>query len=303
MGDDAAALEVDGQHVWFGSSEQMSFVADASVDLIVTSPPYWNLKQYGSADEIGHEPYDDYLSRLGIVWSECFRAARDDAVLVVNVANRRHRKQYFPISMDVARSMDGWGLWDVLIWYVPNALPQPDHYRERLFDAKHEYLLVFVKGSPERYEFHKPRVQQKCATSEQRPGKLNPDGRCLGSVIRVPAYRPPNVRQMGYYIAAWPEELVALLLHSFSSPGSTVLDPFLGSGTTLKVARAMGRRGIGIEINAGNAPLIRQRIAERFAVPDWAELDLIHATTNGTERAARRRPSAGAMPESLFDVW
>lgn len=304
MGHDEVSLEVDGQRVWFGSSEQMPFVPDESVDLVVTSPPYWNLKRYGAADEIGHEPYGDYLDRLGAVWAECFRAARDDAVLIVNVANRRHRKEYFPISMDVARTMEGWRLWDVLIWYVPNALPQPNHYRERLFDTKHEYLLVFVKGSPEGYEFHKPRVQQKYAADEPRNGKMNPAGRCLGSVIRVPAYRPPNIRQMGYYIAAWPEELVALLVQSFSSPGSVVLDPFLGSGTTLKVARAMSRLGIGIEVNAGNAPLIRQRIAEPFAVPNRAELDLIHATMNGTERSDLRRPTGEPPmePEPIFDV-
>ncbi len=65
--------------------------------------------------------------------------------MAVNIGNRRHKKRYYPIGMDIAASMQGWSLWDTLIWYIPNALPQPNHYMERLFDNKFEYVLIFTK--------------------------------------------------------------------------------------------------------------------------------------------------------------
>lgn len=272
-------LEVEGQGIYFQSSEKMWPIREESVDLFVTSPPYWNLKDYGSDGGIGAGSYEEYLRRLGKAWDECFRTGKSNAVLVVNINSRRYRKCFYPIAFDIARTIRDWKLWDVLIWYVPNALPQPNHYMERLFDNKHEYLLIFIKGAPEEYKFHKPRVPQKYIDADPRAHKKNERGRCLGSVIRIPAYRPPNVKQLNYHVAAFPEELVALLLETFTDPGDTVLDPFLGSGTTLKVARIMKRQGIGFEINAQYESLIRSRIMEEWAVPDWRKLDILHSTT------------------------
>jgi DNA modification methylase len=282
-------MEVAGQRVVFGSSEDMQQVEDGSVTLFVTSPPYWNLKDYGHSGQIGDSGYEEYLEALARVWDQCFLKARDGAVLVVNVNSRRHRKRFYPIAFDVARTIRGWKLWDHLVWYVPNALPQPNHYMERLFDNKFESLLVFIKGDADRYKFHKPRVPQKYAVADPRAHKKNQRGRCIGNVIRIPAYRPPNVKELGYHVAAYPEELAALLVESFSDPGDTVLDPFLGSGTTLKVARVMERKGIGFELNRDFEPLIRNRILESWAVPDWKTLDVLHSSTMTTGMQAPRK--------------
>lgn len=272
-------LDVDDQTVFFGSSENLDYLPDESVDFFVTSPPYWNLKKYGRSDEIGQEPYETYLDRMNEVWSQCYRVGKSDSVLVINVANRRHQKVFYPLAIDIASRMKGWRLWDMLIWYIPNALPQPNAYRERLFDNKYEFLLVFTKDGATDYEFHKPRVPQKYATADPRTHNKNPAGRCLGNIIRIPAYRPPNVKELGYHVAAYPEELVAVMLESFTSPGQVVLDPFVGSGTTLKVARGMKRRGIGIELNEDFRDLLSKRIRERFELPDWRSLDIHHSTT------------------------
>src|SRR5206468_10263507 len=127
------ATLVDGQQVFFTSSEDLTFLEPESVDFVVTSPPYWNLKEYGHASEIGQSPYDEYLERLTAVWTSCYRVAKPNAVMVVNVANRRRDKAFYPIGLDIAQAMKGWVLWDILIWYIPNALPQSRHYVERLF--------------------------------------------------------------------------------------------------------------------------------------------------------------------------
>ena len=277
--ENGAPLRLDGQVAYFQSSEDPIPAAKGSVDLVMTSPPYWNLKDYGHRGQIGGESYEDYLARMNAVWNRCAELAGEEAVMVVNVGNRRHQKVFYPIAFDIANTIEEWELWDILIWYIPNALPQPNHYIERLFDNKFEFLLVFTKPKRRGYQMHKPRVPQKYQDVDPRQHKKNPLGRCLGNVIRIPAYKPPNVKKLGYHQAAYPEELVALVLESFTSPGDTVLDPFVGSGTTLKVARGMGRSGIGIEINPDYRPLIAERIKEPFEVPDWRDLDILHSAT------------------------
>ena len=273
-------LKVNGQTVHFQSSEQMSALPAGSVQLIITSPPYWHLKQYGNhPDQIGSSDYDTYLTKLNRVWEECYRVASDGGIFVLNINSRRNNGTFYPIAFDIYKQMSSWKLWDVLTWYIPNALPQCNHYMERLFDNKFEYLLVFLKGSSDQYKFHKPRVPQKYLHADPRDHKKNKRGRCIGNIIRIPAYRPPNVKQLGYHEAAFPEELVALMLETFTDPGDMVLDPFLGSGTTLKVCRVMKRCGLGYEINEGYRELITRRINEPWDVPDWKKLDILHSST------------------------
>jgi DNA modification methylase len=288
----------EGTLVHIADARAMPELDDASVDLIVTSPPYRNLKKYGETldDEIGQSQYGEYLDDLNLVWSECFRVARDDAVLVVNVNSRRHQKRFYPIEFDIVSRMEGWELWDHVIWYVPNALPQPNHYIERLLDNKHESCLIFTKGGDTGYTFHKPRVEQKYVKADPRAHKKNPRGRCLGNIIRVPAYRPPNVKQMGYHVAAFPEELVAFFIECYTDPGDHVLDPFLGSGTTAKVARAMGRSVTGYELHAEFEELIRKRIEEPWDVPDWKSLDILHSSSMEPGSAKPRKTQIEPKP-------
>jgi DNA modification methylase len=282
-------LEFEGQTVFIGTSENMAEVPDESVDFIMTSPPYWNLKDYGSPDEIGQSSYEEYLARLNKVWSECFRVARNGAVMIINVNSRRYQKRYYPIPFDIATRMEAWCFWDHVIWYIPNALPQPNHYMERLLDNKYESCLVFIKGGADEYKCHKPRVPQKYASADPRAHKINPKGRCIGNILRIPAYRPPNVKEMGYHVAAYPEELVAFFMQTYSDEGDIILDPFVGSGTTLKVARVMGRKGLGVELNPDYLPLIKKRISENWAVPSWTDVDILHSATMKTGAQKKRK--------------
>ena len=293
-------LVFESQTVFNGTSESMTEIPDESVDFIMTSPPYWNLKNYGSPNEIGQSSYEEYLERLNKVWSECFRVARTGAVLVININSRRHQKRFYPIPFDIASRMDGWSFWDQVIWYIPNALPQPNHYMERLLDNKYESCLVFIKGGADDYKCHKPRVPQKYASADPRAHKINPKGRCIGNILRIPAYRPPNVKEMGYHVAAYPEELVAFFIQTYSDEGDTVLDPFVGSGTTLKVARVMGRKGLGFELNSDYLPLIEKRISENWAVPPWTDIDILHSATmeTGTQKKRKVQFSEGSEKSS-----
>lgn len=276
--EETLTIKIADQTVLFGSSEEMSAIPDRSVDFFITSPPYWNLKNYGDPRQIGPSTYEAYLERLAKVWEQCYIKGREDSVLVINVNSRRHQKRFYPIAFDVVNRMNNWTLWDVVIWYVPNALPQPNSYMERILDNKFEFCLVFTKDFRTQYKFRKPRIPQKYILADPRTFKKNSRGRCLGNVIRIPAYRPPNVKSLNYHVAAFPEELVAFFLQLYTDERDVVVDPFLGSGTTLKVARAMKRKGIGYEINTAFRSLIEEKIKEPWAVPDWKDLDIIHST-------------------------
>lgn len=283
-------IKINKQQVYFGSSENLDFIKDKSVDFIMTSPPYWNLKDYGHSDQIGNSDYDTYLNRLNKVWDECYRVSKENAIFVLNVGNRRHNKTYLPIGFDIYSKIKNWKLWDSIIWYIPNALPQPNSYIERLFDNKYEFLLVFTKqGGNSNYTFHKPRVPNKYRDVDPRKHKMNKKGRCLGNIIRIPAYRPPNVKSMNYHVASYPEELVSLMMDTMTNRGDVVLDPFLGSGTTLKVANAMDRKGVGVELNTKFKNVIKSKVQEPFNVPNWKTVDMFHSTTMDTGMKTPRK--------------
>jgi hypothetical protein len=109
---------------------------------------------------------------------------------------------------------------------------------------------------------------------------------------------------MNYHVAAFPEELVHFFVYSHTDPGDLVLDPFLGSGTTLKVARVCGRRGVGYEINPGYADLVAERIREQWTPSSFEEIDVIASSTaDPDDRRSRRRPRfdyrRGAEPATI----
>ncbi len=296
-------LKVKDQLVHFDDSRRMGQIKDCTVDFIITSPPYWNLKDYGDSErEVGSSDYGTYLDDLNQVWAECFRVAKPGAVMVINVNSRRSKGVFYPIDFDIVRGMPSWTFWDHNIWYIPNALPQPNSYMERLLDNKFESLLVFVKGDSKSYKFHKPRVPQKYIEADPRASKKNSRGRCVGNIVRVPAYRPPNVKSLGYHVAAYPEELVAFFLETYTDLNDLILDPFLGSGTTLKVAQVMGRRGVGYEVHSDFRALIEARLAESWAAPDWKQVDILHSSTmqtgSGKPRKAQFRKQDA---KTLFD--
>lgn len=278
-------LIIDAQTTFFESSENMKKLKNEKVDLIITSPPYWNLKDYGHPEQIGHEKYEDYLSRLNTVWEQCYKYSKKNAILIINVGNRRFNKKYYPIGMDIYKTMGKWKLIDNIIWFIPNALPQSKFYIDKIFDNKYENVLIFAKNYDYEHIFNKIRIAQKYILRDFRKGKFNKGGRCIGNVIRIPAYRPPNIKKKIYYEAAFPEELVNFFIVAFTNKKGKVLDPFLGSGTTLKVARSLERIGFGFEINKKLKSDVRRKILEDWKSMDFSSIDLINGfNSNGKRR-------------------
>lgn len=272
------SLSFDGQTVYFKSSEDMSEIADGAASLVFTSPPYWRIKDYHHPDQIGLDEYDNYIERLNTVWDECYRITEDKGILAIDVGVKRHLGVYHPIAMDIYNKIRKWKLIDRVMWYIPNALPQPSKYLDKLFDNKVEDILIFSKDYSYDFIFNKARVPQKYLKRDPRKEKLNPKGRGVSNVIRIPAYRPPNIKEMNYHEAAFPESLVYLFVYTYTNEANhnLVVDPFAGSATTLKVSKAMGRKGIGYEINPALKPLIKARLGEEWEAPDFKQIDLLN---------------------------
>lgn len=247
-----------------GDSRHMNELSDGSVHLIVTSPPYWQLKDYGADAQIGFvDSYEQYINHLNLVWSECFRVLHDGCRLCVNIGDQFARSVYYgrykviPIHSEIIRFCEtiGFDYMGQIIWQknttmnttgggaVMGSYPFP---RNGIAKLDYEYILLFKKQG----KAPVPTKEQKemSAMSNEEWNKYFSGHWTFGGV------------KQDKHIAMFPEELPRRLIKMFSFTGETVLDPFMGSGTTARAARVLGRNSAGYEINPDFIPLIRQAI-------------------------------------------
>lgn len=131
-----------GEVIW-GTSENMSAIKKGSIDIVVTSPPYWDLKDYFKKGQIGQETYQAYLDRLNKVWKGCYEKLSDDGTFWLNINIRVKNNSVFLISRDFVQQCKriGFHYNGVLIWHKSSGIPTHD---KNIVD-RHEYVLVFSK--------------------------------------------------------------------------------------------------------------------------------------------------------------
>ncbi len=250
----------------FGDSRRMPELEDESIHLVVTSPPYWCIKDYAHPAQLGHDQeYEEYLEGLGKVISECHRVLHPGCRAAVNIgdqylrASEHGRYRVQPIPADIiglARRMgfDFMGniIWRKIsttrttgggVWMGSTYYPRDGHVT-----YEHEYIILLRK----RGDWPRPTPEQKeksRLTKQQR-------SEWFRGVWEIPPERQDAHQAM------FPVELPRRLIKMYSFHGETVLDPFLGSGTTALAAETEGRKCVGYEINAGFEPLIRQTLAD-----------------------------------------
>lgn len=258
---DSSKIEIDNQIVYFTSSEFMQEVSDESVTLIVTSPPYWNVRNYGSESQIGfNQSYEEYIESLNVVWKECIRVLQPNGKIAINV-------QPLPISSDISGFerriikdimndiqiffqehdffLSGMNYWDKAS-YINNvswgSFPKPTNIAT---NTSFEQIYTFVKRGKTRKVDQDLAERNLLHKDEWRHWAV----RCIWDDIS-PVIKINSKKENLYgHSAPFPEDIPYRLIRMHTLPGEIVLDPFLGSGTTLKIARLLGRKGIGYEIN------------------------------------------------------
>lgn len=253
------------QHkIVFGDSRDMHLIPDKSVQLIVTSPPYWQLKDYGTENQIGfNDSYEEYINNLNLVWRECNRVLSNGCRLCINIGDQFARSVYYgrykviPIRTEIIRFCESLGMdyMGAIIWQktttmntsgggaIMGSFPYP---RNGILKMDYEFILLFKKlgNAP------KPTTEQKMKseiTKEEWNQYFSSHWNFNG------------VKQLEH-IAMFPEELPKRLIKMFSFAGETVLDPFAGSGTTSLAAMHFDRNSIGYEINKSFEPIIREKL-------------------------------------------
>lgn len=247
-----------------GDSRNMVEIPNRSIELVVTSPPYWQLKDYGNSHQIGFDNnYEDYVNNLNLVWNECFRVLEDGCRLCVNIGDQFARAAYYgrykviPIRTEIIKFCEtiGFDYLGAVIWRkaltmnttgggtVMGSFPYP---RNGIVRLDYEFILIFRKiGNP-------PKISKEIK-EQSRLSKEEWNKYFSGH------WNFPGTKQ-NRHLAMFPEELPKRLIKMFSFVGDTILDPFLGSGTTSLVAKKLKRNSVGVEINEQFLPMIEKKL-------------------------------------------
>lgn len=247
-----------------GDSRCMMEVPDESVHLIITSPPYWQLKDYGNSSQIGFDDsYEDYINNLNVVWKECHRVLNKGCRLCVNIGDQFARSVYYgrykviPIRTEIVKFCEtvGFDYMGAIIWQkvttcnttggatIMGSFPFP---RNGILKIDYEFILIFKKHGVA------PKVSKEI--KEKSRMTIEEWNQFFAGHWNIPGEKQDK------HLAMFPEEVPSRLMKMFSFVNDTVLDPFLGSGTTSLAAKKLERNSIGYEITPQFLPLIKDRL-------------------------------------------
>lgn len=247
-----------------------SVIGNHTINLTLTSPPYFDLKDYGSKKQIGFgQDYASYLHDLTTIFKHIFDATDDTGSLWVVIDSFRRNGELVPLPFDLATHLKniGWQLKDVIIWKKERTLPWIHAGTTRnIF----EYVMVFAK-SPKKMKYYPDRVRDHIDLKGwwvKYPERYNPKGKSLEEVwtIDIPVQGSWG-KGTPRHFCPLPSALVRRIIRLTTDAGDFVLDPFAGTGTVLLEASALGRRNLGCEIDNGLVKAYQKRLAKNIAAP------------------------------------
>ena len=258
--------------IHFQDAINLKKLKDKSVHLVVTSPPYWKIKDYGNEEQIGYnDSLTEYFDKLNAIWKECIRVLHPGCKLCINIGDQflraiKNQRVYQIVPLhshlinDILRDFfDDVVYLGSINWskvstsntsgggHIMGSIFYP---RNGYFFINREYIAIFRKLGKD------PRPNQELKEQSYIPIE---DWRELFK----DTWNFPGIVQNDHD-AMFPEELPRRLIRMYSFAGDTVLDPFLGSGTTSKVAVEMGRNSIGYEIGFNRdswKQIVKQKIS------------------------------------------
>jgi DNA modification methylase len=257
--------------------EKVDEITPLSIQTVVTSPPYWGLRDYDNDGQLGQESSPDiFVQNLVSLFHEIKRVLKDDGTVWVNIGDtffgakgghfdsknsitnsktgseyRQSRKappkhEYLkdgdlsgvPWKFAIEMQKSGWYLKQDIIWHKPN--PMPEAVNNRCVKS-HEYIFLFTKKK--QYYFNADAIKVK-------------------DVRRGSVWSLNTASLKEAHFAVFPEDIPALCIKAGSKEGDVVLDPFMGSGTTALIAQRLAREWVGIELNPKYIEIIKRRTAQ-----------------------------------------
>lgn len=260
----------DFDKVYIGDSRKLAKgLRDESVDVTITSPPYFDMKDYGRPNQIGFgQKYEDYLRDLAVVFSEVFRATKPTGSLWIVIDTFRKDQELVPLPFDLARHLQtsGWTLRDIVIWKKERTVPWVQNgATKRIF----EYILVLSKG-PGNFKYNQDDFRETIDLKRwwvRYPERYNPKGKAPEQIW---SYDIPTQGSWGdHYVRHFcplPKELVSRIVQQTTERDQVVLDPFSGSGTVPTVSKLLGRQYIGFELNADYVEMFKKHLRNELAL-------------------------------------
>jgi|FaiFalDrversion2_1042247.scaffolds.fasta_scaffold02133_3 site-specific DNA-methyltransferase (cytosine-N4-specific) len=295
--------------VVFGDSRNMKELRDKSVHLVVTSPPYpmieiwdnqfrmldkrieesWHQLEESKDDQekicLAAKIFDLMHENLTLTWKEVYRVLVDGGIACINVGDAtRSIGNIFQLFPNHARIIEecrriGFITLPYILWKKPTTKPKykgkgaflgsgflpPNAY----VTLDCEYILIFRKGKPREFDPNDPLRYASQYTKEERDTWFS-------QIWELPGTKQ-DLTEVDRRAAAFPEEIPNRLIRMFSIIGDTVLDPFLGTGTTIKLAMQLQRNSIGYEIDETLRPIIEEKIGydQQRLIPDEVTIEII----------------------------
>lgn len=271
-------------HIFCGDSlEILKQMPDETFQCVITSPPYWGLRDYGVEGQLGIEKtFAEYLEKLVVIFHEVKRVLRKDGACWVNMGDNYTDKQLIgqPWRLAFGLQENGWYLRSDVIWEKPNVMPESVKDRP---SRSHEYLFMLTKSPKYYYDAGaiKVPISPKTLTvstsprkgkgnesagekinkwTEENGGRYYPEKRNIRTVWRI-----ATIPYKEAHFATFPKKLIEPCILASSRIEDIVLDPFSGAGTTGVVALQHGRRFVGIELNPEYIEMSERRIGEDYA--------------------------------------
>ena len=263
--------------------EKLKELQSDCVQCIVTSPPYWGLRDYDNKEQLGQEDTpEEFIFNLAEIFEESKRVLKDDGTAWINIGDTyfgakggawigdnsitteetgseyrikkkappKHKylktKDLVGVPWKFAFEMQkrGWYLRQDIIWHKP--VPMPESVNDRL-QKSHEHIFLFSKKK--NYYFDAMAIARPSVDKDR--------------LVRLQdVWTIPTSNYQGAHFAVFPQKLPELCIKAGTKEGDTVLDPFMGSGTTAYVAQRLSRKWIGIELNPEYVKIIKERTAQ-----------------------------------------
>lgn len=269
--------------LYLGDSRDLSYIPDKSVHLVLTSPPYWNLKEYEhGANQLGIiDDYQNFIDELNKVWKECYRILAPGGRLVCVVGDVcLSRKKYgkhvvIPLHSDIAVECRkiGFDNLNPILWHkISNAKFEAN--TSSSFLGKPYEPNAIIKNDIEYILMQRKPGGYRSPTEDQRKNSMIPKEDFQNWFSQI--WRLPGASTKSGHPAPFPLELAKRLVTMFSFVNDVVLDPFCGSGTTMLAAIETNRNSIGIETEEKYCELTVKRLS---GLPNEYDFDFIKTDT------------------------